>query len=501
MRTLVLASIFSGVAAQAQPPLQLQWQHRFPEPAVFTGFGDKGLGMDVRNDSLVVGHSLGNLSQCSLFSAEAGLMQWTQSTEDTVYHQGGRSYFGNALIGAERVASGNGISLRTRLYGLDGTVLWSADGGLQQVNRMQGPLVNTAGDTAWVLAYASGNLHGFGFDHNGSTDTWQSAVGHPWTGFSACLNAAGHPLVTAMVDHPDAFADVPRLLLLNNGDGTVAWSTYLEDTTGFVVDAPAITVPWAGDTILSIHTTYAGKVRMRMTDGNTGQTLWNFTDSLGYTPYLVSVAVVPSLGSILVALDGGTVIAYTKDQGRIWSDSLHAVVHYPELKVLANETHVALVVPVDRHLGLGQDLLVRSLDPASGAVLGEAWVNDTVDTHDILEGAVLNGDLLHVLSASTYDTLSILNERTTLMISTFDLSGTAQVSDLPIHGARVRGVITTGIIRSYLDPQVRTWTAFDLLGHVLARGDRDRMDAWYTSTASGMYAVLGGEVRLAFIKP
>jgi hypothetical protein len=180
---------------------------------------------------------------------------------------------------------------------------------------------------------------------------------------------------------------------------------------------------------------------------------------------------------------------------------LHAVVHYPELKVLANETHVALVVPVDRHLGLGQDLLVRSLDPASGAVLGEAWVNDTVDTHDILEGAVLNGDLLHVLSASTYDTLSILNERTTLMISTFDLSGTAQVSDLPIHGARVRGVITTGIIRSYLDPQVRTWTAFDLLGHVLARGDWDRMDAWYTSAASGMYAVLGGEVRLAFIKP
>ena len=496
-----MAVIFSGVAAQAQPPLQLLWQHRFPDPAVFTGFGDEGLGMDVRNDSLLVGHSLGNLSHCSLLSAGTGLMQWSRSTEDTVYHQGGHGFFGNAMIGAERVASGNGISVRTRLYGLDGTVLWSADGGLQQVKRMQGPLVNAAGDTAWVLAYANGNLHGFGFDHSGSTGAWQFPVGHPWTGFSACLNAEGHPLVTAMVDHPGAFSDVPRLLLLNNGDGSIAWSVYLEDTTGFVVDAPAVTVPWAGDTILSIHTTYAGKVRMRMTDGTTGQTLWDFTDSLGYTPYLASVAVVPAQGSILVALDGGEVIAYTKDDGRIWSDSLFAVVHYPELKILANGDHVALVVPVDRQLGQGQDLRVRSLDPASGTVLGEAWVNDTVNTHDILEGAVLNGDLLHVLSASTYDTLSILNERTTLMVSTFDLSGTTLVPDHPVNGTLARGIVTAGSIRDYLKPQVRTWTAFDMLGHVLAHGDRERMDAWYASVAPGMYAVLGAGDRLTFIKP
>jgi outer membrane protein assembly factor BamB len=491
----------SALVVQAQPELPLLWEHRFPEPTFMTGYGDVAVGMAVRNDSLLVGHSWENISQSSLIHAATGDPVWSLSSGDTVYHQGGRSFFGNAMIGAERVASGAGIGVRTRLYDLDGTVPWTVDAGLQNVARMCGPLVNGAGDSAFVLAYQNGTLHGFCYDHAGGTGSWQLPTGHPWREFSANFNAAGHLLVTAMVDHPGAFTDVPRLVVLNSVDGSVEWSAYLEDTTGFVVNSPAMTVPWAGDTMLTVHTTYAGKVLMRMTEATTGQSVWSFEDSLSLSPYLASVAVVPSQGSILVALDRGSVIAYSRSNGRVWMDTLNLTSAYPNTRILANEDHVVLVSPADRHLDQGQDVMIRALDPTTGTVLGEAWVNDIADTHDMPEDALLNGSMLHLISAATHDTLNILFESTTLLVSTFDLSVTTGVHGHAEVPAPVQGIISAGSIQDRLGTHVKHWKAFDRHGRLLATGDRGRMDAWYTTAASGMYTLVAGKERLVFLKP
>lgn len=500
MRLLLLLSALASCAAQAQwLPL---WQHRFSGPDHLTGFGDVGTGLDLRGDSLVVGHTWTNASTTTLFSAATGQVRWEEGEGDTVFHQGGRGFFGHAIIGSERVAAGNGIDVRTRSNALDGTLLWSAGGGLINVERMCGPLVDAAADTACVLALDGGVLHGFRYDHLGAAGSWQQPQALPWTGFDACLAADDALLVTAMVDHPGSFSDVPRLMRLDPGTGDPLWAEWLSDTTGFLVNTSAITMPWHGDTVLSAFTTYTGTVELRMTDVNDGIGTGSFTDTLSITPYLASMAAVPAAGRIYLALDNGTVIAYAADGGRLWMDTLFAVAPYKAAMVLADQDRVVAVCAQHQGLAQGQDIRVRTLDPQGGAVLAEAWVNDTVDTHDLLEGALMHDGMLYLLTAATYDTVNILNESTTLLLTAFDLATPTaiHVSDGPY--APIRAVITDGSVLPLMDPVVRHWTLRDAQGRLLADGSSTDMDAAYARAAAGRYLLSAGEgPRWMLVKP
>lgn len=500
MRFLSVVTCLGVLAAHAQ--VQLQWQHRFDAPNELTGFGDVGLGLDRRGDSLMVGHSWENFAQTTLFAADDGQVLWTMGTADTVYHLGGRSFFGNTIVSGERTASGNGISARSSLIGLDGVLHWTVDAGLMNVQRLRGPLVNAAEDTAHVLAYGSGVLHDLRVDHIGSAGGWSYTPAHPWPGFETCLAADGSVIITAMVDLPGAFSDVPRLMRFDAA-GAPTWSTWLADTTGFVVSAPARTVHWNADTLLSVHTTWQGLVQLRMTDADDGSVLWSFTDSLGLVLELASLAVVPEAQRIHVGLHGGTSIAYAPGAGRLWTDSVNAQANYMEVAVLANSAHAVSIVTDDRHIGQGQDLHIRLLDPATGALVDTAWVNDTIGTHDLFENALLWGDELHLLTAATFDTVSILNESTTLLLSTFNLATpTALPGPKPSASPRT-AVVTRGSIAALLAPLLAPWTALDAAGRVHAVGSPADLDAWYGTAPPGTYQVLGagGRSRLMFIRP
>ncbi len=490
MRLLLLLAAMATYTAHAQWfPL---WQHRFPAPDFLTGFGDVGTGLDLRNDSLLVGHSWMNASSTTLFDAPTGQLSWSESAGDTVFHQGGRAFFGGAIVGSERVSAANGIDVRTRLQTLDGTLLWSLGGGLSDVQFMAGPLVDAAADTACALAYAGNVLHGFRYDHSGAAGAWQNPQPLPWTGFNACL-ANDALLLTAMMDHPNSFSDVPRLMRLDPATGAVLWANWQCDTTAFLVNAPAITVPWQGDTVLTAFTTYTGNVELRLTSGADGSVPWSFTDPLGFTPYLASVAAVPSEGRIYLALDNGTVMAYTAAGDRLWMDTLYTAAPYKAAMVLANQNRVVGISAQHQGLPQGQDIHLRTLDPQNGAVLAQAWVNDSVNTHDLLEDALLHEDRLYLLTAVTFDTLSILNESTTLMLSAFDLSGSTaiQVSDAP--SIPIRAVITDGSIRPLMDPAVRRWMLRDVQGRLVADGNSTFVDAAYAKADAGRYILFGSD--------
>ncbi len=479
----------------------MQWQHRFDAPTVLTGFGDVGLGLDRRNDSLIVGHSWENRSQSSLFAADDGQLRWTLGTSDTVFHFGGRRFFGGAIASGERTASNGGIGERSSRIALDGTLSWTVDAGLLFVQQLRGPLVNAAGDTAHVLTYGGGALHDQRVDHGGSAGAWSYTSAHPWDGIEACLASDGSVIVTAMADLPGAFSDVPQLMRFDAA-GTPTWSTWLEDSTGFIVNTAALTALWNADTLLSVHTTWSGLVVLRMTDADDGSVLWSFTDSLATTPELASLAVAPEKQRIHVGLRGGTSIAYSPGAGRLWMDTLNTQASYQRMAVLANGAHAVSIVTDDRQIAQGQDLHIRLLDPATGVLLDTAWVNDTVRTHDLLEDALLWGDELHLLSAATFDTLNILNESTTLLLSTFNLAAPTALPEHPSSPVIGTAVVTNGSIAEHLSPSGAPWTAQDGAGRVLATGDAARIDAWYATAAPGAYHVLGaeGRSRLRFIR-
>lgn len=501
MRILLLLLLAAMATFTAQAQWLPLWQHRFPAPDFLTGFGDVGTGLDLRNDSLLVGHSWMNISTTTLMNAATGQILWSESAGDTVFHQGGRAFFGGAIVGSERVSAANGIDVRTRLQMLDGTLLWGLGGGLSDVQFMAGPLVDAAADTACALAYAGNVLHGFRYDHSGAAGAWQYPQPLPWTGFNACL-ANNALLLTAMVDHPNSFSDVPRLMRLDPATGALLWAHWLCDTTAFLMNAPAITVPWQGDTVLTAFTTYAGNVELRLTSGADGSVPWSFTDALGFTPYLASVAAVPATGRIYLALDNGTVIAYAATGGRQWLDTLYTAAPYKAAMVLANQNRVVGISAQHQGLPQGQDIHLRTLDPQNGAVLAQAWVNDTVNTHDLLENALLHQDRLYLLTAATYDTVNILDEGTTLLLNAFDLSSFSSMVEINRPTEKSRAVVTDGSILSLMDAAVSRWALFDGQGRLVADGSRVEMDATYARVPAGRYLLWGrGGIQRLLVRP
>lgn len=501
MRISAVLFSFSVLTVHAQ--LDLSWRHRFDPPSMLTGFGDVGLGLDRRNDSLVVGHTWENRAHTTLFNAGIGDIHWTMPSNDTVAHYGGRRYFGGGILSAQRVAGGSSLTLRSATLGLDGTSAWSDDAGLMDVQLVRGPLVNTTDNTAIVLAYGNGVLHGRMYDHAGLVASWQHTSPIPWTSLDAMVIDGDDVLVTAMVDHPSAFTDVPRLMRVDGATGNASWANHLSDTTGFLVNAPAITAHWNADTLLSIHTTYSGQVVLRMTDADDGAVLWSFTDTLETIPELASMAVVPVEGTVFVALRGGNTLAYSPSGGRLWMDTLHTQAPYARAMILANADHLIHIITDRQHTDQGQDVRVRALDPTTGVLLDEAWVNDTVNTHDLLENALLHGDVLHLLTAATFDTLSILNESTTLLLTTFDLSTTTHLPEDQATSDRTNAVIGATSLQPYMDPQCMRWTLRDTQGRVVAHGDRHQVDARYVNASGGLFLLTGcgGRRVQLFVKP
>lgn len=421
--------LFRSLAMEAQ--VTMVWAHRFPDPGQFTGFGDVGTGLDLRPDSLLVGRTFGNHSATSLLHASNGQTRWENLGADTVVMQGGIAFQQGNVLRADRVVRGTGLHLAAAQSTTGGVPLGLyTDEGLD-VARMRGPLRGPDG-RAWSLAYGTADgataMHAHVYDGALPPLQWSHATGLPWTDLHGVPDLTGGLVLAAMVDHPSAFSDVPLLLRFDASSGDLLWERYLTDTTGFLVDAAAHVATWGSDTLLTVFTTWDGTVELRMNDPVTGDELWRLSDTLPLTPLLSTLVADVAAGIIHVGTDNGLVVTYDR-HGRLWMDSLPVQAQYPGSFLGADGNRLVEVLAKDPGLGEGQDVLIRELDRWTGLPGDQALWNDTIaDTHDLLQAALLSHDTLYLLTASTYDTLSILTERTTLTATAWHIGGTAGVA-------------------------------------------------------------------------
>ena len=499
---MLVISGASSLVLDAQ--VTLLWSHRFPGTTIFTGFGDVGTGLDLRHDSLLVGRTYENLSTTTLLNAGTGEEIWNTFLPDTVVQQGDIHFWPYGIIRNDRVAQWSGLIGITDIMGLDGDLQsQEADLGIS-VSRVCGPLITSDGQKAYSLSYGQGitvpELRGAIFDALNTITEWTNFPSLPWLAMHAVADDADGIVVTAMVQHPSAFSPVPQLARFDAGSGALLWKRYLTDTTGFLVNSDALSANWGNDTILTAFTTWSGLVELRMNRISDGTPLWSFTDTLGIIPSLSTLCVEPGERLVLLGTQNSFVLTYAIDEGRLWIDTLYTSPHYPGSVLLSNEDHLVHVLATGPGTGQGQDIRIRTFDKNTGHVTGDATWNDPIsNTHDVLHGALLAHDTLYVLSASTFDTLNILNERTTVTVNAYLLGGTTGVAPMSLGETANTAVLAHDHIAGLLNPQVHSWTCFDLSGRYRFGASGEELDRHYRDLAPGLYLLVpssGGQQRL-----
>jgi len=504
---LIFISLLHTAANVVNAQVTLLWSHRFADPTFFTGYGDVGTGLDLRHDSLLVGRTYENRSATTLLNAGTGDELWTAILPDTVVQYGGIHFLSSGIMRNDRVESASTLMERARTLGLDGSGQWSWPDNSSMVDQVCGPLLTSVGQQAYTLAYGQGStmpeLHGAVFDAAGNMGTWTYVPSHAWLALHALADDAGGIAVTAMVQYPSASSAVPVLARFSADNGSLLWMHALTDTTGFLVNSDAISAKWGSDTLLTAFTTWSGLVELRMHRISDGGLLWSFTDTLGLIPYLSTLCAEPGEQLIHIGTENSFVLTYDADAGRLWMDTLYTSPHYDNSVLLADGQRFVHVLATGPGLGQGQDIRIRTFDKQTGEVTGDATWNDPVsNTHDILHHALLAHDTLYVLSASTYDTLSILNERTTLTVNAYLLGGATGIPTWAIASHSTTATLAHDGISILLASTVRTWTCFDLSGRIRFRGNGVDLDEGYGTLAPGLYlfAPSDGTARRLFEK-
>ncbi len=488
----VAVSICSAFVLAA-PCQQLLWSVRHGNPGNTTGFGDVGLGISLRHDSLLVGRSYNNAPALDLLRTDGSTL-WSFSQPDTVQFEGGSCFLGDGALLAYRCVMNGGQGLRILDLSFEApTPDWSFTFHDFEVDQVAGPVGAEQGSKAWLVASGQRNdsalIQVFACNRlNGVVNSTTLPTPYPVLNLHTSFMPGHGLLVDAMLMHPDAFSAVPWEVLIDTSDHSIAWSTYLTDTTGFLVNAPAITVPWAPDTLITAITTWSSQLRLAFRSTGTGQFLSGTTDTLGITPDLTDLLVADS--AVLVATTNRFLMRYDAALHGEWTAASFINSYYPGMKMVPCPGGITVVNGRMDGTTIGQDVEVSRYDGSSGALVAHFLFNDPVtNTHDILHGAVASGDSLFLLSAATYDTLNILNERTELSLTAFLLDGAAQVEgQLPTSHPIPEGVVTDRL-EGVLPPDMRAGVLTDMLGRVVARGNAAQLDAVYRHASAGPYLV------------
>ena len=483
-------------------PLSAQqqlWTVRHANTGDQGGFGDVGLGLALRHDSLLVGRSFNHYAALDLLRTD-GTTLWSFSQPDTVLFEGGSCFLGDGALLAYQCVISGGQGLRILGLNLDGPVLdWSHAFHGYEVEHVTPPVGGGLSSNAWVVAAGERNDSAFiqvmGCERTAGVAMAQSILmPHPVQELHASFIPGHGLLVDAMVQHPGAFTTVPWEALIDTSDLGVAWSTYLTDTTGFLVNAPAITRPWAQDTLLTAITTWSGQLRLSYRSVISGQLLTDNIDTLAITPTLGDLMVKDH--AAYIATSNRFLFRYDALLQPQWGDTSYIYAYYPGMRTLPVSDGVVLVNGRKDGSTIGQDIEVTRFEGADGTSSVHFLFNDAVtDTHDILHAAAIADDTLFLLSAATYDTLNILNEHTELSLTAFLLAGSTGITGQHADVQAMRTVLTDRV-QGVVPADVRDLLLFGPMGQLLARGNVQALDAAYQPASPGLYHVVRGNGTL-----
>ena len=483
---LLLGSLSNNTHAQPQ-----LWTVRHDNSGDQGGFGDVGLGLSLRHDSLLVGRSFNHVPALDLLTTDGSLL-WSFAQFDSALFHGGSCFLGDGALLAYQCVINGGQGLRILGLDLDGPMLdWSHAFHDFEVDHVTPPVGGGAASNVWVAAAGEHNdstfIHVMACERTAGVAMAQSIpMPHPVQELHASFIPGHGLLVDAMVQHPDAFATVPWEALIDTSDLSVAWSTYLTDTTGFLVNAAAITKAWAQDTLLTALTTWSGQLRLSFRSVITGQPLLENVDTL---------AIIPTLGDLLVkdravfiATTNRFMFRYDDALQPQWGDTSYIYSYYPGIQLIAAPDGAVLVNGRKDGSTIGQDIEVTRFEGSDGTVNTHFLFNDPVtDTHDILHATAVAGDTLFVLSSATFDTLNILNEHTELSVTAFLLDGTTHVAE-PSTSGPARAVLTDHLI-GVISCTSQTLVLTDSQGRTLAQGDLVALDIVFSNAEAGQYFV------------
>ncbi len=198
-----------------------------------------------RNTSLLVCHSFNNAPAIDLMRTD-GTVLWSFAQAGTVPFDGGSCFLGNGALLKYRNVLIGGLGLRILGLSLAGPMLdWPHDFHGFKVGQMAGPIVDHQKSLAWLVASDQNNddalLHVVACDRStGVVDSAPILALHTVHSLHAAFLPGHGPLVAPMLQHPDAFSAVPWEAMFDTSDLVMLWSTYLTDTSGFLMNAPAI---------------------------------------------------------------------------------------------------------------------------------------------------------------------------------------------------------------------------------------------------------------------
>ncbi|MBS1939812.1 MAG: hypothetical protein JST38_02925 [Bacteroidetes bacterium] len=175
-----------------------------------------------------------------------GTVLWSFAQAGTVPFDGGSCFLGNGALLKYRNVLIGGLGLRILGLSLAGPMLdWPHDFHGFKVGQMAGPIVDHQKSLAWLVASDQNNddalLHVVACDRStGVVDSAPILALHTVHSLHAAFLPGHGPLVAPMLQHPDAFSAVPWEAMFDTSDLVMLWSTYLTDTSGFLMNAPAI---------------------------------------------------------------------------------------------------------------------------------------------------------------------------------------------------------------------------------------------------------------------
>ena len=483
---LLLGSLSNNTHAQPQ-----LWTVRHDNSGDQGGFGDVGLGLSLRHDSLLVGRSFNHVPALDLLTTDGSLL-WSFAQFDSALFHGGSCFLGDGALLAYQCVINGGQGLRILGLDLDGPMLdWSHAFHDFEVDHVTPPVGGGAASNVWVAAAGEHNdstfIHVMACERTAGVAMAQSIpMPHTVHELHASFIPGHGLLVDAMVQHPDAFTTVPWEALIDTSDLSVAWSTYLTDTTGFLVNATAITKPWAQDTLLTAITTWSGQLRLSFRSVITGQLLTENIDTLAITPMLGDLLVKDH--AAYIATTNRFLLRYDDALQSQWGDTSYIYSYFPGMQLFAAPDGAVLVNGRKDGSTIGQDIEVTRFNGSDGAIATHFLFNDAVtNTHDILHATAVAGDTLFVLTAATFDTLNILNEHTELSVTAFLLDGTTHVAE-PSTSGPARAVLTDHLI-GVISCTSQTLVLTDSQGRTLAQGDLVALDIVFSNAEAGQYFV------------
>ncbi len=457
------------------------------------GFGDVGLGLALRHDSLLAGRSYNHVPALDLLTTDGSLL-WSFAQFDSALFQGGTCFLDDGALLAYQCVINGGQGLRILGLDLDGPMLdWSHAFHDFEVDHLTPPVGSGSSPNAWVVAAGERNdsafIHVMACERTAGVAMAQSIpMPHPVQELHASFIPGHGLLVDAMVQHPDAFTTVPWEALIDTSDLSVAWSTYLTDTTGFLVNAAAITRPWTQDTLLTAITTWSGQLRLSFRSVITGQLLTENIDTLAITPTLGDLLVKDH--AAYIATTNRFLFRYDDALEPQWGDTSYIYSYYPGMQLIAAPDGAVLVNGRKDGSTIGQDIEVTRFDGSVGTIATHFLFNDAVtNTHDILHAAAVAGDTLFVLSAATFDTLNILNEHTEISLTAFSTDATTHVNEAPSSFRTASRVAIADRLSEVLPPGLPGLVLIDPQGRSLAHGTPAELDGAYHLAPPGLYLV------------